>query len=43
MVAADTRNLPPKFEDQDTDTDGVQNTMTTREVEENTKALAGEG
>ena len=28
------------FEDQDTETDGVQNTMTTREVEENTKAIA---
>ena len=42
MVAEDTRNLPPKFEDQDTETDGVQNTMTTREVEENTKALAGD-
>ena len=41
MVAEDTRNLPPKFEDQDTEMDGVQNTMTTREVEENTKALAG--
>ena len=41
MVAADTRNLPPEFVDQDTETDGLQNTMTTREVEENTKALAG--
>ena len=43
IVAVDTRNLPPMFVDQDTETDGVQNTMATREVEENTKALAGTG
>ena len=40
MVAVDTRNKAPVFEDQDTETDGVQNTATTREVEENTEALA---
>ena len=33
MVAFDTRNKPPVFVDQDTDTDGVQNTETTRKVE----------
>ena len=38
-VAFDTRNKAPVFEDQDTETDGVQNTATTRKVEENTKAL----
>ena len=37
----DTRNLPPAFVDQDTETDGTQNETATREVEENTKALAG--
>ena len=37
-VAADTRNKAPVFADQDTETDGVQNTMTTRKVEENRKA-----
>ena len=41
MVAADTRNKPPAFVDQDTETDGVQNESTERMVEENTKALAG--
>ena len=40
MVAADTRNKAPVFADQDTETDGVQNTETTRKVEENTKADA---
>ena len=40
-VADDTRNKPPVFEDQDTETDGDQSESTTREVEENTKALAG--
>ena len=40
-VAVDTRNRPPAFEDQDTDTDGIQNESTTREVQENTKSLAG--
>ena len=39
-VAMDTRNRAPVFADQDTETDGLQNTMTTREVEENTKAIA---
>ena len=39
-VAVDTRNKAPVFEDQDTETDGVQNTETTRKVEENTKAIA---
>ena len=42
-VAVDTRNRAPVFEDQDTETDGVQNETATREVEENTKALAGGG
>ena len=37
-VAFDTRNKAPVFEDQDAETDGVQNTATTREVEENAKA-----
>ena len=41
MVAVDTRNSAPVFEDQDTETDGVQNESTTRKVTENTKALAG--
>ena len=41
MVALDTRNKPPVFADQDTETDGVQNESTTRKVDENTKALAG--
>ena len=34
------RNKAPVFDDQDTETDGVQNTETTRKVEENTKAIA---
>ena len=34
-VAFDTRNKAPVFNDQDTETDGVQNTETTRKVEEN--------
>ena len=38
VVAVDTRNKAPVFEDQDTETDGVQNTATTRKVEENTEA-----
>ena len=29
-VAADTRNKAPVFDDQDEDTDGVQNEVTTR-------------
>ena len=37
-VAADTRNKAPVFNDQDTDEDGIQNTETTRTVEENTDA-----
>ena len=37
MVIADTRNKPPKFPDQDTETDGDQ-TDQEREVEENTDA-----
>ena len=40
MVAVDTRNRAPVFEDQDTEADGVQNTETTRKVEENAEALA---
>ncbi len=40
-VARDSRNKAPVFADQDMDTEGVQNTMATRKVEENTKALAG--
>ena len=39
-VAFDTRNRAPVFADQDTETDGVQNTETTRKVEENTEAVA---
>ena len=42
VVAADTRNKAPVFADQDTETDGVQNTETTRKVEENTKADAAD-
>ena len=37
-VAADTRNKPPAFADQDNDTPGTQNTMTEISVPENTKA-----
>ena len=40
VVAVDTRNKPPAFADQDTETDGVQNDMATRKVDENIKALA---
>ena len=39
-VERDTRNKPPAFEDQDPDMDGVQNSMATRKVEENTEANA---
>ena len=39
-VQLDTRNKAPVFGDEDP-TDGVQNAMATRKVEENTKALAG--
>ena len=38
VVAVDTRNKPPAFADQDTETDGLQNDMATRKVDENTKA-----
>ena len=41
VVALDTRNRAPVFEDQDVETDGVQNTSTERKVAENTKAVAG--
>ena len=37
----DTRNKPPAFVDQDTETVGVQNESTERMVEENTEALDG--
>ena len=39
-VALDTRNRPPAFEDQDTETKVIENETATREVEENTNALA---
>ena len=41
-VAVDTRNKPPAFVDQDTDTDGIQDTMATRKVDENTEAAAAD-
>ena len=41
VVAVDTRNKPPAFVDQDTETKGIQNETATREVEENTKAETG--
>ena len=41
-VAADTRNKPPVFADQDDDMDGLQNESTTRKVDENTKADAAD-
>ena len=41
-VAADTRNKAPVFGDEDSDTDGVQNSMATRKVEENTEADASD-
>ena len=41
VVAVDTRNRAPVFEDQDVETDGVQNESTERKVAENTKAVAG--
>ena len=40
MVALDTRNKPPAFVDQDAETDGLQNDMATRKVDENTEADA---
>ena len=39
-VAVDTRNKPPAFADQDSETDGTQNETATRKVQENTEALA---
>ena len=42
MVAVDTRNRAPVFEDQDAETDGVQNESTTRKVGENTEAVAAD-
>ena len=41
-VAVDTRNREPVFDDQDDHTKGVQNEATTREVAENTKAVAAD-
>ena len=41
-VTVDTRNSPPAFEDQDTETKGIQNETATREVEENTEADAAD-
>ena len=41
-VAEDTRNKPPAFADQDAETDGVQNDMATRKVDENTEAVAAD-
>ena len=41
-VAVDTRNSEPVFDDQDDDTKGVQNEVTTRKVAENTKAVAAD-
>ena len=38
VVAADTRNKAPVFDDQDTEEDGTQNTEATRTVAENTVA-----
>ena len=43
MVALDTRNRTPAFEDQDTETDGVQNESTERKVEENAEAVDDAG
>ena len=39
-VKLDTRNRAPAFADQDHETDGVQNDMATRTVDENTEAVA---
>ena len=41
-VALDTRNRAPAFEDQDSETDGVQNEEAARKVEENTGADAAD-
>ena len=40
LVAADTRNKAPVFDDQDDETDGLQKTEAARTVEENTPAAA---
>ena len=40
VVAADTRNKAPVFDDQDGDTDGTQNTEAERTVAENATAGA---
>ena len=42
VVAVDTRNRAPVFDDQDSSTDGVQNESTTREVEENREPVAAD-
>ena len=42
VVAVDTRNKAPAFADEDTETDGVQNDVATRKVDENTKAVAAD-
>ena len=42
VVALDTRNKAPVFEDQDAETDGTQNESTTRKVTENTEAVAAD-
>ena len=42
VVAVDTRNRPPAFVDQNTSIDGIQNESTTREVEENSAAVAAD-
>ena len=39
VVESDTRNKAPVFEDQDDQTDGVQNEMAMREVDESAKAV----
>ena len=36
----DTRNKPPAFADQDTETKVIENETATRKVQENTEALA---
>ena len=41
-VEADTRNKAPAFGDEDLETDGVQNDMAARKVEENTEADAAD-
>ena len=41
-MAVDTRNKAPAFADEDTETDGVQNDMAIRKVDENTEAVAAD-